>query len=54
MCRLGVRIGETMDKRYHVYAITGQGVYSTVARARDAARNTMEVAIKIVRNNEMM
>ena len=50
----GVRIGETLDKRYGVYGYTGQGVFSNVVRARDTARGQMDVAIKIIRNNELM
>ena len=50
----GVRIGETMDKRYQVFGYTGQGVFSNVVRVRDAARGNQEAAIKIIRNNEMM
>ncbi|XP_071091528.1 serine/threonine-protein kinase PRP4 homolog [Haliotis cracherodii] len=49
-----VRISETLDKRYNVYGYTGQGVFSNVVRGRDAARGTQDVAIKIIRNNEMM
>ncbi|XP_033114426.1 serine/threonine-protein kinase PRP4 homolog [Anneissia japonica] len=49
-----VRIGETLDKRYQVYGYTGQGVFSNVVRARDVARGQLEVAIKIIRNNELM
>ncbi|ESO90998.1 hypothetical protein LOTGIDRAFT_191489 [Lottia gigantea] len=49
-----VRIGETLDKRYTVYGYTGHGVFSNVVRARDAARGNQEIAIKIIRNNEMM
>ncbi|XP_071495952.1 uncharacterized protein [Diadema antillarum] len=49
-----VRIGETLDKRYSVYGYTGQGVFSNVVRARDTARGQMDVAIKIIRNNELM
>ncbi|KAH3769421.1 hypothetical protein DPMN_170689, partial [Dreissena polymorpha] len=49
-----VRIGEMLDKRYTVYGYTGQGVFSNVVRARDQARGSQEVAIKIIRNNEMM
>lgn len=49
-----VRIGEVLDKRYTVYGFTGQGVFSNVLRARDSARGNQEVAIKIIRNNEMM
>jgi len=50
----GVRIGENLDKRYSVYGYTGQGVFSSVVRGRDEARGKMDVAIKIIRNNEMM
>uniref|UniRef100_A0A3Q4H8U1 Serine/threonine-protein kinase PRP4 homolog n=1 Tax=Neolamprologus brichardi TaxID=32507 RepID=A0A3Q4H8U1_NEOBR len=48
-----VNIGETLDKRYDVYGYTGQGVFSNVIRARDTARAGQEVAIKIIRNNEL-
>lgn len=51
---LGVNIGETLDKRYDVYGYTGQGVFSNVIRARDIARAGQEVAVKIIRNNELM
>jgi len=50
----GVRIGEMLDKRYTVFGLTGQGVFSTVVRVRDSARANQEAAIKIIRNNEMM
>ncbi|XP_071176659.1 serine/threonine-protein kinase PRP4 homolog [Mytilus edulis] len=49
-----VRVGENLDKRYSVYGYTGHGVFSSVVRARDEARGKMDVAIKIIRNNEMM
>ncbi|XP_056333679.1 serine/threonine-protein kinase PRP4 homolog isoform X2 [Danio aesculapii] len=49
-----VNIGEVLDKRYAVYGYTGQGVFSNVIRARDLARANQEVAVKIIRNNEMM
>ena len=51
-CR--VRIGEVLDTRYAVFGYTGQGVFSNVVRARDSARGNQEVAIKIIRNNEIM
>lgn len=51
---LGVNIGEILDKRYDVYGYTGQGVFSNVVRARDTARAGQEVAVKIIRNNELM
>lgn len=50
----GVNIGEMLDKRYDVYGYTGQGVFSNVIRARDTARAGLEVAVKIIRNNELM
>lgn len=49
-----MRVGENLDKRYSVYGYTGHGVFSSVVRARDEARGKMDVAIKIIRNNEMM
>ncbi|KAG5286691.1 hypothetical protein AALO_G00017730 [Alosa alosa] len=49
-----VNIGEMLDKRYSVYGYTGQGVFSNVIRARDMARANQEVAVKIIRNNELM
>ncbi|KAK0081619.1 hypothetical protein PV325_011863 [Microctonus aethiopoides] len=49
-----VRVGETLDSRYVVYGYTGQGVFSNVVRARDSARGNLDVAVKIIRNNEVM
>ncbi|CAH1170350.1 unnamed protein product [Phaedon cochleariae] len=49
-----VRIGENLDSRYMVYGYTGQGVFSNVVRARDQARGNQDVAVKIIRNNEIM
>lgn len=49
-----VRIGEVLDTRYTVYGYTGQGVFSNVVRARDLARGNQDVAVKIIRNNEVM
>lgn len=49
-----VRIGEVLDTRYNVFGYTGQGVFSNVVRARDGMRGNQEVAIKIIRNNEIM
>ena len=49
-----VCIGETLDGRYSVYGYTGQGVFSNVVRGRDADRSGKEVAVKIIRNNEIM
>ena len=49
-----VRIGETLDNRYVVSGYTGQGVFSNVVRARDQARGSANVAVKIIRNRELM
>jgi serine/threonine-protein kinase PRP4 len=49
-----VRIGEVLDERYTVFGFTGQGVFSNVVRARDSSRSQQEVAIKIIRNNDVM
>ncbi|GJQ79602.1 hypothetical protein Trydic_g16444 [Trypoxylus dichotomus] len=49
-----VRISEVLDSRYLVYGYTGQGVFSNVVRARDQARGNQDVAVKIIRNNEIM
>ncbi|XP_053672381.1 serine/threonine-protein kinase PRP4 homolog [Anopheles nili] len=49
-----VRIGEILDNRYVVANYTGQGVFSTVVKARDQARGNAFVAVKIIRNNEIM
>lgn len=43
-----------MDNRYVVSGFTGQGVFSNVVRARDQARGNSNVAVKIIRNNEVM
>ena len=49
-----VNIGEILDRRYSVFSYTGQGVFSNVVRARDAPNDNAEVAIKIIRSNELM
>jgi len=49
-----VQTGETLDQRYNVFGYTGQGVFSNVVRARDVVRGNREVAVKIIRNNEIM
>ncbi|KAK5642870.1 hypothetical protein RI129_009037 [Pyrocoelia pectoralis] len=49
-----VRIGETLDSRYIVFGYIGQGVFSNVIVARDQGRGCQEVAVKIIRNNEIM
>ena len=54
---LGYRIGEVLDSRYEVAASHGRGVFSSVVRARDmkaSGKEHDEVAIKIIRNNDVM
>jgi serine/threonine-protein kinase PRP4 len=48
------QMGEKMQDRYEVFEVTGKGVFSNVLRARDIDRENKEVAIKIIRNNDMM
>eukprot|EP00656_Telonema_subtile_P028666 TRINITY_DN3124_c0_g1_i10.p1 TRINITY_DN3124_c0_g1~~TRINITY_DN3124_c0_g1_i10.p1 ORF type:complete len:497 (+),score=192.89 TRINITY_DN3124_c0_g1_i10:978-2468(+) len=56
------QMGERMNDRYDVYEVTGKGVFSNVLRAKDTGElvagrereNNGEVAIKVIRNNEMM
>ncbi|KAJ2079979.1 U4/U6 small nuclear ribonucleoprotein prp4 [Coemansia sp. RSA 988] len=47
-------IGERLDDRYVVQAFLGQGVFSSVVRARDTQNHDASVAIKIIRQNEVM
>lgn len=49
-----VRVGESLDNRYAVSGYTGQGVFSNVVRAKDLGRGNMQVAVKIIRNRELM
>lgn len=49
-----MRLGEVLAKRYAVFGFTGQGVFSNVCRARDTAHKDRVVAIKIIRNNDLM
>ncbi|KAJ1931640.1 U4/U6 small nuclear ribonucleoprotein prp4, partial [Kickxella alabastrina] len=47
-------VGELLDGRYLVQAFLGQGVFSSVVRAIDTQNNDAPVAIKIIRQNELM
>ncbi|CAF0929432.1 unnamed protein product [Adineta ricciae] len=50
-----VHIGEILNGRFEVFGSTGQGVFSNVVRAREEVNGRItEVAIKIIRNNELM
>ncbi|KAJ2622344.1 U4/U6 small nuclear ribonucleoprotein prp4 [Coemansia sp. RSA 1358] len=47
-------VGELLDDRYLVQAFLGQGVFSSVVKALDTKNNNATVAIKIIRQNELM
>ncbi|XP_013162499.1 PREDICTED: serine/threonine-protein kinase PRP4 homolog [Papilio xuthus] len=48
------RVGDCINNRYTVKSILGQGVFANVVRAHDHTFKGNEVAIKIIRNNELM
>ncbi|KAI0983076.1 hypothetical protein GJ496_002168 [Pomphorhynchus laevis] len=48
-----VHTGEILNSRYMVLNYTGHGVFSNVVRAKDTLSHE-DVAIKIIRNNELM
>lgn len=50
---IDVRIGELLDNRYQTVSKLGRGVFSSVVKAKDTVTDE-EVAIKIIRNNEIM
>ncbi|KAH6580166.1 hypothetical protein BASA61_005287 [Batrachochytrium salamandrivorans] len=47
-------LGEKLDERYHVYANLGKGVFSSVVKAQDSKDSDKDVAIKLIRNNDVM
>ncbi|KAJ3065172.1 U4/U6 small nuclear ribonucleoprotein prp4 [Podochytrium sp. JEL0797] len=47
-------LGEVLDSRYHVYQTLGRGVFSSVVKARDTKNGDVDVAIKVIRNNDTM
>lgn len=47
-------MGEVLKNRFLIFGFTGQGVFSNVVRARDMENGERLVAIKILRNNELM
>ncbi|OAF68672.1 Serine/threonine-protein kinase prp4 [Intoshia linei] len=51
---VGPRIGEVIHNKYIVTNILGQGVFSIVVTAKEKSAPSNEIAIKIIRNNELM
>lgn len=51
---IGYRNGDVLASRYVVFGSHGQGVFSTVLRARDRTNGDQEVAVKVVRANDVM
>ncbi|KAG6463496.1 hypothetical protein O3G_MSEX013904 [Manduca sexta] len=49
-----IRIGEVIENKYTVKDILGQGVFANVVRAQENGDGNNYVAIKIVRNNDLM
>ncbi|KAJ0174127.1 hypothetical protein K1T71_010273 [Dendrolimus kikuchii] len=49
-----IRVGDLINNRYTIKNILGQGVFANVVRAQDAIDGNDYVAIKIVRNNDLM
>ncbi len=47
-------VDEVLDNRYHVCGSFGKGVFSSVVKAKDKEHANAIVAIKIIRNNEVM
>jgi len=49
------QLNEVMDERYQVFAdCCGKGVFSNVVKAKDKKHKGVDVAIKVIRNNDMM
>lgn len=49
-----IRVGDVISNRYTIKSILGQGVFANVVRAQDNTDGNDYVAIKIIRNNELM
>ncbi|KOB63528.1 Serine/threonine-protein kinase PRP4-like protein [Operophtera brumata] len=49
-----IRVGDIIKNKYVLKEILGQGVFANVIHAQDNTKNNASVAIKIVRNNELM
>lgn len=51
---LNVRAGDTLKNRYVLKEVLGKGVFAVVIHAQDTTQNNVTVAIKCVRNNDLM
>lgn len=50
-----IKVGDIVDNnRYTIKSLLGQGVYANVVKAQDNSKGNVEIAIKIVRNNDLM
>lgn len=49
-----IQIGDVINNRYSIKSILGQGVFANVVRAQDNIEGNDYVAIKIIRNNDLM
>lgn len=49
-----IRAGDILKKKFVIKDVLGQGVFANVVRAQDNSQPNSTVAIKIVRNNELM
>lgn len=47
-------IGEVLNEKYKVFSSLGKGVFSSVVRAKVLGSEDDHVAIKVIRNNEIM
>ena len=54
ICSFRISVGELLDNRYKSYAFTGKGVFSNVIRCKDKHEKDKDVAIKIIRKNDLM
>ncbi|XP_052743747.1 serine/threonine-protein kinase PRP4 homolog [Bicyclus anynana] len=50
-----IKVGDIVNNnRYTIKSLLGQGVYANVVKAQDNSKANSEIAIKIIRNNELM
>ncbi|XP_069361410.1 serine/threonine-protein kinase PRP4 homolog isoform X1 [Maniola hyperantus] len=50
-----IKVGDIVDNnRYTIKSLLGKGVYANVVKAQDNSKGNSEIAIKIIRNNDLM